>query len=126
MEAIAIEGTSIIPTVNFDPCSGKLELSGLSIHEDATSFYVPLLDWIAEYSLNPQKTTEINIKFKYFNTSTSKCILDILRELGKIHGTGSEVMVNWYYEEEDEDLLAIGEDYKSVVTIPFNMIKYED
>jgi hypothetical protein len=32
--------------------------------------------------------------------------------------------VNWYYEEDDEAILSLGEHYKSSLKIPFNLIEY--
>ena len=34
--------------------------------------------------------------------------------------------VNWYYEEDDEDMLEAGEDYEAIVSIPFDKISIEE
>ena len=65
----------------------------------------------------------VNIRLEYFNTSSSKCILDVFKKLEAIHKSRNEVEVNWFYEEDDEDMLEAGEDYESIIRVPFNMIE---
>ncbi len=60
---------------------------------------------------------------EYFNTSSSKCILDVFKKLEAIHKGKNEVIINWYYEEDDEDMLEAGEDYESIIRVPFKMIE---
>ena len=126
MEAISIEGTSKTPTVILEPDNGKIEISGMSIPEDSMVFYKPILEWIDGYSKSPAPGTEVIIKLDYFNTSSSKFFLDIFQKLERLFNTGFEVVVHWYYEVEDEDMLGTGEDYQSILKIPFKMISYED
>jgi hypothetical protein len=85
-----------------------------------------LIDWLDKYADQPNGKTSVNIKLEYFNTSSSKCILDIFRKLELIHKKGNEVEINWYYEEDDEDMFEAGEDYQSIINIPFKMIEMED
>ena len=40
--------------------------------------------------------------------------------------SGTDVKVNWYYEEDDEDMLAAGEDYQAIIDLPFKMIEVEE
>ena len=68
----------------------------------------------------------VNIRLEYFNTSSSKCILDVFKKLEVIHKAKNEVEVNWYYEEDDEDMLEAGEDYESIIRVPFKMIEIND
>jgi len=66
------------------------------------------------------------MKLEYFNTSSSKCILDLLKRLEKINQAGSKVSVNWYFESEDEDMEEAGEDYQAIIKLPFKMIEVEE
>jgi hypothetical protein len=126
MESISIEGTPKTPTVNFDAATGKIEVKGRSIPENSIEFYRPLVEWLEEYSKNPQELTNVNIQLEYFNTSSSKCILDVFKKLEAIKKAKNEVIINWYYEEDDEDMLEAGEDYESIIRIPFKMIEVVD
>ena len=123
MEDIRIEGTPKTPTVNFITNEGLLEIKGRSIPENSIEFYKPLIDWIESYAKEPKDSTNINIQLEYFNTSSSKCILDLFKKLEAII---NNITINWYYEEDDEDMLEAGEDYEAIINIPFKMIEVEE
>jgi hypothetical protein len=124
MDTLTISGTAKTPAVRFSAQDGMLEISGKSIPENSIEFYQPLYDWLGNYSQQPNNTTSIKIQLEYFNTSSSKCLLDVFRKLEAIKKSGkSEVSVTWMYEEEDEDMMEAGEDYQTIVGIPFTMSK---
>ena len=126
MNPISIEGTPKTPTINFDANKGLVEIKGRSIPENSIEFYKPLVDWLENYLSAPKELTQVNIQLEYFNTSSSKCILDVFKKLETIFKSGNEVVINWYYEEDDEDMLEAGEDYQSIIKIPFKMIEIEE
>jgi hypothetical protein len=123
MESLFIEGTAKTPTVRFDGDQGVVEIKGRSIPENSIEFYKPLVDWLEKYAKSPKNQTKVNIQLEYFNTSSSKCILDVFKKLETIHKSNNEVAINWFYEEDDEDMLEAGEDYESIIRIPFKMIE---
>ena len=123
MEKYAIEGTPKTPTISFDIQAGVLEIKGRSIPENSIEFYKPLVDWLEKYAGKPQSETNVNIQLEYFNTSSSKCILDVFKKLEAINKGGSAVIINWYYEEDDEDMLEAGEDYQAIINVPFKMVQ---
>jgi hypothetical protein len=123
MENLKHEGSSKTPEVDFNS-SGELLLKGRSIPENSIEFYKPLIEWIESYSQSPNSATVLNVQLEYFNTSSSKCILDVFKKLESV--SGSEVSVKWYYEEDDEDMLEAGEDYEAIIDLPFEMIEVEE
>ncbi len=123
MEKISIEGTPKTPTITFDTAKGFLEIKGRSIPENSIEFYKPLVDWLEKYSGSPKSETSVNIQLEYFNTSSSKCILDVFKKLEAINKGGSAVTINWYYEEDDEDMLKAEEDYQAIINVPFKMVQ---
>jgi hypothetical protein len=126
MEAFKIEGSPKTPTVNFDP-AGLVELKGRSIPENSIEFYKPIIAWLDEYNGSAKEETAVNIQLEYFNTSSSKCILDVFKKLEAIHNGGnSKIVINWHYEEDDEDMLEAGEDYQAIINVPFKMIEIEE
>ena len=126
MEQIKKQGSQKTPTIIFNAENGKIEMQGRSIPENAIEFYKPLVDWLDEYANHSKDITEANIQLEYFNTSSSKCILDVFKKLEAIYKSGNEVLINWHYEEDDEDMLEAGEDYQSIIKIPFKMIEIEE
>ena len=125
METIIREGTQKTPYVRIDGENGVIEIKGRSIPENSVEFYKPLIEWLDNYSNSPLESTSVNVQLEYFNTSSSKCILDIFKKLELVYKKGSKVEINWYYEEDDEDMFEAGEDYQSIISIPFKMIEME-
>lgn len=121
MENITIDPTPKTPLVNFDS-GGKLELRGRSIPENSLDFYNPLMEWLDKYMAAPAGETNVYVQLEYFNTSSSKCLLDLFRRLEGL----DKVTIHWYYEEDDEDMLEAGEDYEAIVSVPFKMIEIEE
>jgi hypothetical protein len=124
MESINIEGTNKTPTIKSDAKQGVVEIKGRSHPEDTVAFYKPLLNWVDEYSRNPVEKTTVHINLEHFNTSSSKCILDFLNKLEPILLKNKQVLVNWYYEADDDEMLEAGETYQSITRLQFNMIPY--
>ncbi|HOK98274.1 MAG: DUF1987 domain-containing protein [Bacteroidales bacterium] len=124
MEAIKIKGTEDTPTVIFDAAENYFEISGRSLPEDVTSFYGPLLSWLSEYAKQPNPKTVFNFKLEYFNTASSKLILDVLMKLEEISRAGHEVLVKWHYPEDDEDMQEAGNEYADIVEVPFELVAY--
>ena len=103
MDSINIEGTPKTPSVSFDAKTGQIEIKGRSIPENSIEFYKPLVEWLDKYSDVAQGLVNVVIQLEYFNTSSSKCILDVFKKLENIHNKNkTEVVINWYYEEDDE------------------------
>ncbi|HJX70370.1 MAG TPA: DUF1987 domain-containing protein [Bacteroidales bacterium] len=124
MDILDIKATNDTPRVIFDPENDIFEISGRSLPEDVVSFYQPVIDWLDEYSQLPNAKTEFVFKYIYFNTATSKLIQDILIRLEQIYETGNEVVVIWYYEQDDEDMMDLGEEFKEYVDIPFELVSF--
>ncbi len=121
MENFFIKGTDRTPEVDFNFTSGVMSIFGRSITENPISFYKKLEDYIIEYGKKPPNKTLFTVTLEYFNTSTSKCLVDIFKLLEQFHSTQNEVLVEWYYEEDDEEIKDAGEDYKDIVDIPFEI-----
>ena len=126
MEKFSIDGTPKTPSISFDLAAGVLEIKGRSIPENSIEFYKPLVDSLDKYASSPKGQTNVNIQLEYFNTSSSKCILDVFKKLEAIHKSGSTVIINWHYEEDDEDMLEAGEDYQAIIGVPFKMVQIEE
>ena len=122
MEGLKLETTNITPFISFDAESGKLELKGRSIPENSLEFYRPVFEWLDQYITEPASKTIVEIQFDYFNTSSSKCILDILKRIDKIDEAGEDVLIKWFYDENDEDMMEAGEDYSDLLDAPFDLI----
>ncbi|MDD2550788.1 MAG: DUF1987 domain-containing protein [Bacteroidales bacterium] len=125
MKSLNIKGTQETPHVIFDKESGVFSMSGKSLPEDVKEFYLPIIEWVAEYAQTPNKETKFTVKMDYFNTASSKMILEVFELFKEIHDKGFTVVVDWYYQEDDEDMHDAGEDYADIVEVPFKLISYQ-
>jgi hypothetical protein len=124
MEVIKIVGTDDTPSVTLDVANEIFEVSGRSLPEDVAAFYEPILDWIERYSEEASGKTVFNFKLVYFNTASSKMLLDILLKLEEMYESGKEVLVRWHFPDDDEDMQEAGEEYADIVEVPFEQISY--
>ena len=121
MDDFNIEGTAETPEIELNCETGLLVIKGRSIPENSINFFGPLLEKLGEYIKNPSDQTKVDFHLEYFNTSSSKCILDILRLLQKLHEEGNDVTIDWYHDEDDEEIEEIGQDYSHMINVPFNI-----
>lgn len=124
METIKIQGTEDTPKVTLDKENEIMEIAGRSLPEDVASFYDPVLTWLDEYAQSPNSRTVFNFKLVYFNTASSKLLLDILMKLEEIHENGNDVLIRWHFPEDDEDMEEAGEEYADIVDVPFEQVPY--
>lgn len=124
MYSLILDGMDDSPKVNFSIENGKLEIEGKSLPEDVSAFYEPILEWLNNYAKDPLPETELTFKFTYFNTASSKLILDILTVLERMNDDGKKVLVNWYYPEYDEDMRDAGIEYSEMVDVPFKHFSF--
>lgn len=108
------------PKIEFDPNTGNFLLEGRSIPENSMEYYKPLIEWVDEYVKSPQPDTLLTVNLEYFNTSTSKCLVELFRKLENLQ---PNVKILWQYEEEDEDMMESGEDFRKIIRIPIEMRK---
>lgn len=112
-------GTDTTPAFTLDPSSGSISLTGCSIPENADRFYSPLFDILSSYCSQAAKETTLHVRLTYFNSSSSKYILDLLKCLEDLHAGGSsEVRMVWHYAAGDLDMQEAGDDYRSLVDFP--------
>ncbi len=124
MDPIIISATEDTPGIRLDAGNDIFELSGRSLPEDVSKFYGPILNWLDEYAKSPNDQTVFDFKLSYFNTASSKIILDILMKLEGIHNDGKDIAIKWYYPTDDEDMMEAGEEYADIVDIPIELVEY--
>lgn len=104
---------------------GRIQFLGRSLPDDARSFYRPILTWIEDYFNNPNESTVVSFNLEYFNTSSSKMLLQIIRKFRELEDQNKKVTVEWHYLEDDEDILESGETFQDLTDIEFDFISYQ-
>lgn len=128
MENLEIKGESgvyFIPEVKLDASTGNCEISGESYLEDTDEFYNNIINWLETYIKEVNSALVFNFKLTYFNTSSSRSILNVLRVLKKYQDDGGDVTVNWYYPEDDESIAEEAEDYMKDTGLEIQMFEFE-
>lgn len=121
MEPMYIEKSKSTPEVILDKSKEMFSIKGLSKPENTLEFYEPIMNWLAEYTKDPNSSTILTFEMDYFNSSSSKVILNLIHILEAILKKGLEARVHWHYG--DEDTLEAGQAYESLTRIPFKFIE---
>ncbi len=124
MQELIIDATKSSPRVHFDPSRHVLEMAGESYPENASKFYAPLFDWLTAYlaGLGEEPVT-VNLTISYFNSSSSKALMNLFDMLDESCRVGRRITVNWIYDPDNETALECGEEFKEdVCDLPFNLV----
>ncbi len=122
MDELRIASTKNSPEVIMTP-GGIIKIKGRSIHENIIEFYKPVGEWVNEYIKSPAELTCIDINLEYFNSASAKILVHFCQLFSRVQLKHKKFIINWYYEEGDDDILERGEYFSSVLEIPFNFIK---
>jgi hypothetical protein len=112
------------PWISMDP--GRIFIMGRSIPENPGDFYRPVYAWISEYAASHSEPSRIDLGFEYINTSSTKWIFNILKELSEMEDVTENVKVTWYYETGDEDMRELGFILRSLINCPFVFVEVKE
>ena len=122
-EILRIEKETKTPFIELDPGKGVLTMEGRSIPEDPEAFYNVVYSSMLEYYKSPQKLTTFHFQFEYINSGSSKFILRFFNLIKTQYDKGHDCVVNWYYEEDDENILDLGKHYENTFKLPFKFVE---
>ena len=120
-----IKETLHTPSVNIFNDDNLIVVSGISRLEDPSIFYQQLAELFEEYFKAFEQKVVLDFNLDYINTSSSKWLLHILKSMQVKYADKKEIVVNWYYEEDDEIIQEAGEVFQSLLQIPLNLIPIE-
>jgi hypothetical protein len=122
MKELRLTATKNTPEVVLLP-DGLIRIRGRSIHENVTDFFSQVEEWVSEYIENPADVTRVEMSLEYFNSASAKVLIHLLQKITYVSLKDRKYVVNWYYEDGDEDILERGEYFSSVLDVPFNFIR---
>ena len=122
MQELKITSSKNTPEIFMSP-KGFIKIKGRSTHENVNAFFAPIEKWVDEYIVNPAKLTTVDLNFEYFNSSSSKALINMLQKITQVNTKDKLFVINWYYEDGDDDILERGEYFASILGIPMNFIK---
>lgn len=133
MESLIIEATEDSPSVIFDVINNRFIISGKSRPENTGKFYTPVINWIARFEndlslINNQKENNqpkvFVFNLEYFNSISSKYILDIILLLKDFVLKGNKIGIEWHFSKLDVDMLDTGKEFSNMVNLKFDFIEH--
>ncbi|HET7839580.1 MAG TPA: SiaC family regulatory phosphoprotein [Rectinemataceae bacterium] len=122
MKDLLIAATKSSPSVRLESATGIAELAGESYPENAFEFYAPILAWIRDFISAGEARFRLEIRLSYLNTSSTKCLIDLLDELEAAHRAGHRVEVAWHCDADNERCVESAEEFKEDVSLPFDIL----
>ena len=122
MKELKITPTKTSPEIILTP-EGSIRIKGRSIHENVNEFFAPVEKWVAEYLKIPADITCVDMILEYFNSASAKAFIHLLEQIKRVSLKNKKYIINWYYEDGDEDIFERGEYFSSILEVPFTFIK---
>ena len=121
MDNLILAASDRTPQIDFNSTLGVFLISGSSIPEDCLAFYKDVFKWLDSYVERPSANTVLELRFKFFNTSTSKCLFSIFKKIETLKSNGFEASIKWYYQLDDTDMYESGLDFQQMIKVPFKI-----
>lgn len=121
---LKINPSIITPLVVIDPEKEILLIKGKSSPEHAVKFFDIVFLGLKNYPFTGVKRIKVHIQLSYFNTSSSKCLIDLTKVLNQLSAAGIKVILFWYYDHDDDDMRETALDYQEISNISFKLIEY--
>ena len=123
MEYLADEKNTL-PYVFLNEKTGEITIKGRSTSTGAEVLFEEIIEYVKKFLSTNFKNMAINVDLEFFNTPTSKKLLELFKLIKNSSNTNGFIMlINWYFEKDDEDMIDAGEDYESILEVPFNLIE---
>jgi hypothetical protein len=102
----------------------ELIFKGNSYPENVLQFYTPIFNWIEELK-NEKNEIKVDCQFYYIASSS---VIAFLKLLQKVESTFEKENIKfiWKYEEGDDDIKKIGQDYSTILNSPIEIIEVEE
>ncbi|MCS6820347.1 MAG: DUF1987 domain-containing protein [Microscillaceae bacterium] len=128
MEDFFIEETQTTPEISFCFNKGQLEIKGVCFPEYPEEFYRPLMKYFdTQIATSDLKKIVVSFKLTYFNTGTNPIIAELLKVFEKLQKKHDKIiLIQWFYEEGDDEMKEVGEYFKTLTSIPFNFIAVDE
>ena len=127
MEPLFIEGQLKFPKFDFNSKTGVLKIIGRSIPENPVKLYDPIISWVHNYVESEPENITLSVYLEYLNTHSTECFLILLKRIVDYSNISTKkAKIVWYFDEYDEDMLALGKDFSSLVDFPFEYKELAD
>jgi len=122
MESIYVQKTKKTPLISLDLTENIFQIKGPSFSEDILSIYNPVINWMNGNLEQLEKELICELYFTVLNSASHKKIFQILIILNGFMDRGKKIKIKWYYDEDDEDIMEMGEDLTELINLPFDLV----
>jgi hypothetical protein len=112
MQNLRLEATNRSPAIAFEFAEHHLRIEGESYPEDVPTFYGPVFEALDAYLATlGQGRCRFDLALVYYNSATAKALMLLLEKLDDAAAAGAAIDVHWYYDEEDDTMKELGEEF---------------
>ncbi len=112
MTDLHIEPTDRTPEIRLSPSEGVFSMKGESFPEDVSAFYGQVIVAIDQLAASLSRPLAADVAMVYINSSSIKAMFRIFEGFEALRNGGQAVSVNWHYQEDDDIMQELGEDFK--------------
>jgi len=117
------EKTTSTPYLLVDEEKRYMKLEGRCFHENIGVFFKEISDWLDGYLATDFEMLTFDNAITYFNSSTTKLLLNMLLKMDKYATPNNKIIVNWIMSEDNDIMMECGEDFKEEVeNLEFNLV----
>jgi len=124
MNDFSLPGSQSTPAIHSDWAAGTVSMQGDSYPENSYELFHQVFEWIERFLAEAERPLSLELRLLYLNTSSIKAMMDIFDLLEAAHLQGKMVAVNWYYDQQNERVVELAEEFKEDCTFPFSILSH--
>lgn len=124
MNDFSLPGSQSTPAIHSDRAAGTVSMQGDSYPENSYELFHQVFEWIERFLAEAERPLSLELRLLYLNTSSIKAMMDIFDLLEAAHQQGKAVAVNWYYDQQNERVVELAEEFKEDCTFPFSILSH--
>jgi hypothetical protein len=121
LDKLHILPTAKTPEIILNP-EGVIKIKGRGLTVNKTDDSSRIINWIEAYIRKPVDITFVIIDFEYLNSFSTTILVSMLSKLLQLCQQSKKLAIQWYYDEDDEDILERGQYISSTINIPIEFI----
>ena len=120
---LSLSATKSTPEVYGYFEKGVLQIKGNCFPENSILFFDEILNWMDSLPNNLPKFT-LNCQLNYIASSSVMHFYKLMQKTEELFGA-EKIEISWKYEQDDEDIQNLGEEFKKLIKGCVNVIEIE-
>ena len=116
MSELNIVATERTPEIQLSANNGTFSMKGESFPEDVSAFYGQVIVAVDQLASTLSKPLTVDVAMVYINSSSIKAMFRIFEGLEAVRKNGQTLTITWHYQEDDDIMQELGEDFKDRFT----------